>query len=248
MYHLITPRLACFVRFETATYTSSTVSIFMDSEPEIPWSRLAAFVRQHTHDVRNHLNGLDLEAALLDDIVPRGEAKESVARLRRQIREFAHEMRDLSAKFGDPPSGRASVPASVLFLIWKDQASDFDPAPNITWNQEVGEAKVVVDPDAMARTFQELIANAIAFSPGQPLRAEAVTKDGHVSFTLTEPKKDPVDPSHWGEAPLNTTQRGAYGLGLWSVERSVKASNGEIHRHYDSAGKELVTTLSFPAQ
>jgi signal transduction histidine kinase len=220
----------------------------MDPEPEIPWQRLAAFVRQHTHDVRNHLNSLDLEAALLDDLVPRGEAKESVARLRRQIREFANAMRDLSGKFGDPPSGRASVPASVLFLIWKDQASDFDPAPNITWNQEVGEARVLVDPDAMARTFQELLANAVAFSPGKPLRAEAVTKDGQVSFTLAEPKSEPIDPSRWGRAPLSSTRRGGYGLGLWAAERSVRASQGEICRRYDAAEKELVTTLSFPAQ
>ena len=36
----------------------------MDDEVLIPYPRVAAFVRQHTHDVRNFLNGLDLEASL----------------------------------------------------------------------------------------------------------------------------------------------------------------------------------------
>ena len=31
------------------------------NEPQIPWARIVAFVRQHTHDVRNGLNCLDLE-------------------------------------------------------------------------------------------------------------------------------------------------------------------------------------------
>ncbi len=218
----------------------------MDQEPEIPWPRVAAFVRQHTHDVRNHLNSLDLEASLLCELIPSGEARATVDRIRRQVRSFASEMRLLAGKFSDPPSGRADVPASVLFLIWKDQVTGLEPLPEVAWSQSVGEEKVTVDPDAMARTFRELLANAIAFSPGQPLRAEARTTDGTVTFTLAEPKAEAIDPTQWGRAPLTSTRRGGYGLGLWNVDRCVRASSGEIRRRYDHATKELVTTLAFP--
>jgi signal transduction histidine kinase len=220
----------------------------MDHEPQIAWQRVAAFVRQHTHDVRNHLNSLDLEAALLSELVPAGEARESVDRLRKQIREFAGEMRMLSGKFGDPPSGRAVVPASVLFLIWKDQAANLTPQPEVMWSEDVGEAKLTVDPDAIARTFHELLFNAVSFGSGRPLRADARAADGQVAFTLTEPKAEPLDPSNWGHIPLASTRRGGYGLGLWSVERCVVASSGEVQRRYDPTGKSLVTTLRFPAQ
>lgn len=218
----------------------------MDLPPQIPWPRLVAFVRQHTHDIRNHLNGLDLEAALLSELVTGGEAKSSVDRLRRQIRDFANEMRTLSAKFADPPVGQSAVPASILFLIWKDQLASLDPKPEVTWNQELGEAKVTVDPDAMAKAFRELLANAVSFGGGKGLRVDANAVDGHVSFTLTEPKKEAVDPSEWGKTPLNTARRGAHGMGLWTVDRNVSASHGAVSRRYDAEHKELVTTLTFP--
>ena len=54
-------------------------------EIQIPWSRLAGFIRKHTHDVRNDLNSLDLESAFLEEIVPAGEMQTGVARIRKQL-------------------------------------------------------------------------------------------------------------------------------------------------------------------
>lgn len=220
----------------------------MDHLPEIAWARVVSFVRQHTHDVRNHLNSLDLEASLLGELVPEGEAKESVDRLRRQIREFAAEMRALSAKFTDPSPASSTVPANVLFLIWQDQAATLNPAPQVLWHENLGAAKVSVDAEALARSFRELLVNAISFGSGTPLQADAAADDGHVTFTLTEPKSEPVDPVGWGHMPLASTRRGGYGLGLWGVDRTVAAGGGEVARHYDADAKHLVTTLRFPAQ
>lgn len=217
-------------------------------EPLIPWARVASFVRQHTHDVRNHLNSLDLEASLLSELVTTDEAKATVERVRRQIRNFANEMRTLSSKFSDPVPGKALVPASMLFLIWQDQADSLDPKPQVEWSQDVGEAKITVDPDAIARVFRELLTNATQFSKGKPLTAAATRTNGQVAFTLREPKEESVDPSAWGEAPLTSTRRGGYGLGLWNLNRSVEASHGTVNRTFDSGKKQLVTTLSFPAQ
>jgi signal transduction histidine kinase len=220
----------------------------MESTPTVPWPRLATFVRQHTHDVRNHLNSLDLEAALLSELVQSGEARASVDRLRRQIREFAAEMRTLSAKFSEPGSAKSIVPANVLFLIWKDQAASLNPPPQVKWSEDVGQVRVSVDAEGLARTFRELFVNAISFGSGTPLRAEAKAEDGQVVFSLSEPKSEPVDPAGWGHSPLASTRRGGYGLGLWGVDRIVAASSGEVERHYDAKDKALVTTLRFPAQ
>jgi signal transduction histidine kinase len=216
-------------------------------EPLIPWTRLATFIRQHTHDVRNHLNSLDLEASLLSELVTSDEAKATVDRVRRQVRNFANEMRSLSAKFADPASGRAPVPASMLFLIWQDQLATLDPKPEVEWTQEVGEEKVTVDPEAIARAFRELLANAVHFGKGKTLTAEATAANGRVNFTLREPKEEPIDPTAWGQMPLTSTRRGGYGLGLWNLGRSVAASQGTVQRKFDAEKKQLVTTLSFPA-
>jgi len=219
----------------------------MEIQPELSWPRLATFIRQHTHDVRNHLNGLDLEAALLSELVTDGESKASVDRLRRQIREIAGEMRKLSSKFAEPLISPVELPARDWLEIWKDQAGNVTPSLEITWHDEGKDTRIKLDLDCLARIFHELLANAAAFSRGASLRARVEAVDGQLLFTLVEPKTEAVDPTTWGHTPFSSTRRGGYGLGLWEVERMVTANGGEVHRRYDPATKELVTTLSFSA-
>ncbi len=220
----------------------------MDSQPELTWPRLAAFVRQHTHDVRNDLNSLDLEASLLGEIVgDEKEAAASLARIRRQVRDLAGRMKSLSTKFCDPHPTTAEVAVHDLFLIWQDQVAKFDPAPQVNWHEDVGDTRVSVDVEALARAFHELLANAVSFGTGKPVKAEAIARDGHVTFELTEPKDGAVDPESWGNTPLLSTRRGGYGLGLWEIGRGIVASGGEIRRIYDPAAKTLITRVIFPS-
>jgi signal transduction histidine kinase len=219
----------------------------MDTPPDISWLRLAGFVRQHTHDMRNHLNGLDLEAALLTELVEDNEAKGSVNRLRQQIRDISMELRAMSSKFAPSPADKCKMDVKDMFLIWQDQASTIKPPPQVEWREPVGAARILVDLDAIARSFRELLANAVAFGTGEKLRAEVEVQKGRVSFKLIEPKTEPIDPSNWGYAPLSTTRRGAYGLGLWVLQQDIAASGGEVQRQYDPEKKTITTTLRFPA-
>ena len=75
------------------------MGILMSTEPQIPWARIVAFVRQHTHDVRNGLNCLDLETSLLRELITDDEGRQSVDRVRSQVRSMANEMRSLAAVF-----------------------------------------------------------------------------------------------------------------------------------------------------
>lgn len=218
----------------------------MDIQPEITWPRVAGFVRQLTHDVRNHLNGLDLETALLNELVTDGEAKESVDRLRRLIRQTASELRSLSGKFAQPSFAVGEVAAKELFLIWQDQVNGLNPAPNIKWSEAVGSARVKTDIDVLARAFRELMSNAASFGTGDPIIAEAEVASGQLVFKLTEPAKLPLDPSSWGKTPLVSTRRGGYGLGLWEADRNISECGGKVERRFDSAKKTLTTTLRFP--
>lgn len=218
----------------------------METQPELSWPRLASFVRQHTHDVRNHLNGLDLEAALLSELVAGDEeSKTSVDRLRRQIRELAAEMRKLSSKFAEPALSPVELPARDWLEIWKDQAGSVKPELEITWHDDGKNTRLKLDLDCVAKVFHELLSNAAAFKAGGPIRARVEAVDGQLLFTLTEPKSEAVDPSTWGRTLFSSTRRGGYGLGLWEVERMVAANGGEVRRSYDPQAKELVTTLAF---
>ncbi len=235
------------VSIDAAAATSLTESEVMDTQPELSWHRVAAFVRQHTHDVRNHLNGLDLEGALLNELVTDEEAKASIGRLRHQIRRLAAELRATSAKFADPQSANTEVAVRELVLIWKDQMAALNPPPPVEWHESVGDTRLSGDIEAIAGAFRELLSNAAAFGTGAPLRAEAEAREGRVAFVLTEPKDAPLDPANWGRVPFVTTRRGGYGLGLWKMDRDVAACGGEVHRHYNPEAMTLTTTLSFPA-
>jgi hypothetical protein len=156
-------------------------------------------------------------------------------------------MRALSAKFAPAPAALSPVTAKDLFVIWKDQASAMEPTPKIEWREEVGEARVKVDADALSRTFRELLTNAVAFGTGDPLRAEATAKKGSVSFKLIEPKSEAVDCTGWGHKPLVSARRGGYGLGLWVADHDIVVSGGSVERRYDAATKTLTTLLTFSA-
>jgi hypothetical protein len=166
------------------------------------WSHLAQFIRQHTHDVRNQLNGLDLEAALLGDLVPSGEAAESVARIRAQIRRAGQELRALAAKFAEPLPTPALYATRELFLIWQDQLAALDPAPVVEWRDTLGSEQVNVDAAMLAEVFRELLANAQAFGTGAPLHAAARVEDGHIVFELREPQPASIETAMLGPRAL----------------------------------------------
>lgn len=218
----------------------------MTSIPDVSWSRVAAFVRQHTHDLRNDLNGLDLEAALLADIVADPEGVESVSRIRGEIRKVAANLRTLSGKFADARPTLLRLPAQELFLIWQDQLTELLTRPKVEWSSTLGEGEVNIDPAGVAGAFREVLANAQAFGNGETIRATAAPDDGIALFQLREPKAEPVTPESWGTTPFLSTRRGGYGLGLCDVVRTVEASGGTISWNFEPGRSELATSIRFP--
>lgn len=218
----------------------------MDPTPDLSLPQLARFIRQHTHDVCNDLNGLDLEATLLTEFAPSGEAVESVARIRVQIRRLAADLHRLAGKFAEPQPVRALYAASELFLIWQDQPAALDPAPAVQWSDALGTEQVNVDAAALADVFRELLANAQHFGTGAPVFAAARVKDRQVVFELREPKEAPFETDGWGSAPFASMRHGHYGLGLWDAQRTIIANGGELRRRFAPDAMELITTLLFP--
>jgi signal transduction histidine kinase len=218
----------------------------MHSVPELPWSRVAGFVRQHTHDVRNDLNSLDLESALLADIVTDEEAKESIGRMRRQIRQCATKLKALSAKFNEPRPVPSPISARDLFEIWREQSADLDQPLDVTWESKLGDESVSVDAGLVASALHELLENASRFSTGLKIAASAFSKTDAAVFELEEAKAEPVDPGGWCTNPLQSSRRGGYGLGLWQAQRIVQAHGGELSQRYVPEGKSLVSTVWLP--
>lgn len=215
-------------------------------ETTIPWPRAAAFVRQHTHDVRNGLNSLDLEIELLNELVPvEGEAMDSVKRIRKQVRGVTQQLRTLSILFQEPSPLATQLPARVLLKIWREKHAALTPAPEVQWVDELGDQEISVDVEMMATVFKELLTNAATHSPGGPLTISARAHGADVIFELREPKQTALDPVAWGQ-PFVSTRRDRYGLGLFNAKRLAKASGVSLVQSYAQADGCLVTQLGFP--
>lgn len=210
----------------------------------IELANVAAFLRQHTHDIRNHLNGLDLAAAVLAETITDSPSAEGVVRMQRLIRAAAAELKALAEKFTVDEAQRASCAAGELFLIWQEQAAALG-LNAITWGSTLGDERVNVDAEGVGTVLNELLVNAKQFTgiAGQAAMADA--RNGQIAFELRETKREPLDPSGWGAKPFVSTKRGGYGLGLWQAAQIVAANGGEITRVFLPKGT-LVTKLIFP--
>lgn len=207
-------------------------------------SSIAGFLRQQTHDICNHLNGLDLEAALLAETITDADGAEGVSRMRRQIRDLATELKALSGKVCAEEPQRAPIAARELFLIWQDQAAALG-LDSIAWASALGDERINVDVAALGEVLRELLINAQQFTGTAGPTAMADLRGGQIEFELREAKREPVDPSSWGRQPFVSTKRGGYGLGLWQAAQVVATNGGEITRAFLPNGT-LVTKLTFP--
>lgn len=248
--HVFTFLLRKCLKKATASEHRLTFLIKPDSDMNdlsIPWSRVAAFVRQHTHDVRNTINCMDLEMELMSDVVSDQEVEDGMKRVRGQLRSLELQMRALSAAFHDPRPMATPLGARVLLQIWREKHIEMGGASDVQWLGDVGEQQVNVDVEMMSAVFKELSANAAAFSPGVPLTVSVTAKGDRVIFELREPKKEPEDPSAWGQ-PLCSSARGHYGLGLWRAKRMTTVNEGTLSQRYDEKEKCLISEVSLPVE
>ncbi|WP_395735952.1 hypothetical protein [Prosthecobacter sp.] len=118
-------------------------------------------------------------------------------------------------------------------------------APEVSWDDQLGEEDVDVDVEFMASVFNELLVNAKAFSRGAALKIKAYREDSRVVFELSEPKNDPVDTSTWAQ-PFSALCHDHYGLGLWSAKRMINACNASLTQQYLPAESCLLTKITIP--
>ena len=53
--------------------------------PNVAWSDVVHFIRQLSHDLRNHLNAIELQSAYISELERNDELKSEIKRLREMI-------------------------------------------------------------------------------------------------------------------------------------------------------------------
>jgi K+-sensing histidine kinase KdpD len=118
----------------------------------------------------------------------------------------------------------------------------------ITWDVQLRDEMLNIDPQLLQEVFVELFANAFQHDRGKgALLARARITDGRFLFTLHEPKAVfSSDTQNWGREPLRNIKQRHYGLGLNRVRAIIEAQGGELQAQYDSKAATLISTVALP--
>jgi K+-sensing histidine kinase KdpD len=218
---------------------------------QIPMPDVVRFVRQLSHDLRNHLNAAELQSAFLNEITEDAETKQEVQRLRGMLSEMGTSLQRLTSSLTEVRLMEMPYPAAAFIedLQQKLAAQSPEQSSSIEWNTRADDGAMLnIDPQVLQQAFLELFANAFLHDRGDgPLVANAETRDGKFQFTLREPKtKFTGSIEMWGQQPFRKVQHGHYGLGLPRVRSIIQAHGGQLTAQYDQPSSSLVTTVVLP--
>ena len=216
----------------------------------VPWSDTVRFVQQLSHDLRNHLNAIELQSAYISELDANAELKGEIKRLREMISGLTGTLQNLSRAVAEVEPNLISYRACDLVEdLSKKIAHDFpNQSGEITWDIQRGDAMLNVDPQLLQQAFSEVFANAFQHDRGKgPLVAAARIDGKRFVFTFREPKaRFELSTENWGREPFRKITRGHYGLGLNRLRVIMEGHGGEMHAEYDPKGSTLLTTLSLP--
>jgi K+-sensing histidine kinase KdpD len=216
--------------------------------------RIAGFVRQVTHDVRNGLNSMDLQAAYLNELISDPEAIDELRRLRGLIQTTARQLQSISGNFWTSTPNLVTYAAKILIEDLRDRlkktfVESAGKLEKIEWKVELGEESVSVDIEMLFGAITRLFENTLNFAEANGrVTARAFTERGRFILELSESKSQApaTDPETWGEDPFVSTKRGGYGLGIFRAKTLLSVQSGELQISYDSGRNLLVNRVSLP--
>src|SRR5882672_1656814 len=157
----------------------------------VPWSYTVRFVRQLSHDLRNDLNAIELQSAYIGELTQDQELTSEIKRLREVVSDMNSTLQLLSRAVGEVTSNVITYPAGEFLADMRTQIERNFSKENqeITWDVQLQDGILNIDPQLFQEVFVELFANAFQHDRGRgPLVATARISDGQFLFSLHEPK------------------------------------------------------------
>lgn len=216
----------------------------------VPWSDTVRFVRQLSHDLRNDLNAIELQSAYIGELTQDQELTTEIKRLREVVSGLNSTLQLLSRAVGEVAPNLVAYPVTEFVADMRTHIERSVPKENheITWDVQLQDGTLNIDPQLFQQVFAELFANAFQHDRGNgAMVARARINDGQFVFSLHEPKAVfSSDTQNWGQEPFRKITQRHYGLGLNRVRAIVEAHGGELKAQYDPKTATLISTIAVP--
>jgi len=216
----------------------------------VSWNDVIRFIRQLSHDLRNNLNAMELQSAYIAELATSDDLKADIKSLREMVAGLALSLQKLSKSVGEvspnPIAYRAlDLVEDLRSKIERDLAQE---SREISWEIQLGDEMLNVDPQLLEEAFIEVFSNAFQHGRGKgPVVATARSDANRLVFSIREPKAQfALSTENWGREPLRRTSHRHYGLGLHRARAIMTAHGGELHAEYDRNVSALITTLILP--
>src|SRR5438309_83342 len=219
--------------------------------PSVVWPNMVKFVRQLSHDIRNNLNAVELQSAYLAELAEEGEMKTEIQRLREMISQIGISLQRLTAGLSQLNPNLIPYPAADFVEDLKQKlAKEFpDNAAKVTWDVQMKDATLQVDPQLAQQPFLEIFGNAFQHERNiKSITAKAYIDKNRFVFEVREPKVSfELSTENWGREPLQNVSQGHYGLGLNRARSIAEAHGGDFRAEYDRKISTLITTMTLPS-
>jgi K+-sensing histidine kinase KdpD len=222
-----------------------------DDRLNVRWEDIVRFVRQLSHDLRNHLNAVELQAAFLSELATDAEMKDEIKRLRQMISGLGTNLQKLTGRLSAVQPNR--IPYRVTDFMQDLRArtqTDFPKeASAISWNTSGPDATLELDPQLMQEAFWEILSNAFQHQPASAIEVGTGAEGSLFIFTVQESKPSfEIPTENWGHEPLRHAARGHYGLGLNRARVIVEGHGGTLQARHDPAKARLTTEIRLPVE
>src|SRR6266850_8082161 len=128
----------------------------------VPWSDTVRFVRQLNHDLRNDLNAIELRSAYLGELTQDKELTSEIKRLREVVSDMNSTLQLLSRAVGEVAPDVITYPVVEFLADIRTQIQRNFSKENqeITWDVQLQDGILNIDPQLFQEVFVELFANA----------------------------------------------------------------------------------------
>src|SRR5690242_15636350 len=137
-------------------------------ELKIPWSTMTKFVSQLNHDLRNHLNAIELQSAFLSEIADNPETSKEVQRLREMTGELSAHLQTLSRLLAKVQPMTMSYRAAEFVEDLRAKLEEQRPteAKSVEWQISLNAEPFEIDPQLLQAALLELFENAFTHDRG----------------------------------------------------------------------------------